>query len=85
MKPFTLMLAAAASLCAGAALASPQQHSGQSIIASHGPIITTGHVGTTQTTTLPGGGGQGLLSNNGNGTSTLTSPSGLTTVVPTSQ
>jgi len=36
-----------------------------------------------QTTTLPGGAGQGLLTNNGNGTSTLTGPGGIVTTIPT--
>jgi hypothetical protein len=50
---------------------------------SRGPAFITGSVGSVQTTTLPGGAGQGLLMNNGNGTSTLLSPGGLPQVVAT--
>jgi hypothetical protein len=56
---------------------------GQTVLTPRGPVFTTGHVGGVQTTTLPGGAGQGLLINNGNGTSTLTGPGGLVTTVPT--
>lgn len=55
---------------------------GQTVLTSHGPVVTTGGTDGYQTTTLPGGGGQGLLLNNGNGTSTLTGPHGVTTTVP---
>ena len=55
----------------------------QPVFTSRGPVFTTGQVGGMQTTTLPGGAGQGLLMNNGNGTSTLTGPDGTVTVVPT--
>jgi hypothetical protein len=56
---------------------------GQAMFTARGPAITTGNVGGMQTTTLPGGAGQGLLRNNGNGTSTLTGPGGSSTTVPT--
>lgn len=56
---------------------------GQAVLTPRGPAFTTGQVGDMQTTTLPGGAGQGLLMNNGNGTSTLTGPGGLVTTVPT--
>ena len=56
---------------------------GQPVLTGRGPVFTTGGFGGTQTTTLPGGAGQGLLMNNGNGTSTLTGPGGLVTTVPT--
>jgi hypothetical protein len=56
---------------------------GQTVFTPRGPVFTTGHVGGAQTTTLPGGAGQGILMNNGNGTSTLTGPGGMVTVVPT--
>lgn len=56
---------------------------GQTVLTPRGPAFTTGQVGGIQTTTLPGGAGQGLLMNNGNGTSTLTGPGGLVTTVPT--
>jgi hypothetical protein len=48
---------------------------------SRGPALITGSVGSMQTTTLPGSAGQGLLTNNGNGTSTLLVPGGLPQVV----
>jgi hypothetical protein len=56
---------------------------GQSIITSRGPAFVTGNLGSLQTTTLPGSGGQGLLMNNGNGTSTLIVPGGLPQTVAT--
>ena len=56
---------------------------GQVIVTGRGPVFTTGRVGVAQTTTLPGGAGEGLLMNNGNGTSTLTGPGGIVTTVPT--
>jgi hypothetical protein len=56
---------------------------GSAVELSRGPAFITGSVGSMQTTTLPGGAGQGLLMNNGNGTSTLLSPGGLPQVVAT--
>jgi hypothetical protein len=53
----------------------------QTVETSRGPIFTTGSVGSMQTTTLPAGAGQALLTNNGNGTSTLLVPGGLPQVV----
>jgi hypothetical protein len=53
----------------------------QTIETSRGPVFTTGSVGSMQTTTLPGGAGQALLTNNSNGTSTLVVPGGLPQVV----
>jgi hypothetical protein len=47
---------------------------GQSIITSRGPALVTGNVGSMATTMLPGIAGQGLLMNNGNGSSTLLVP-----------
>ena len=58
-------------------------HAGQTVITSRGPVFTTGQFGNTQTTTLPGGVGEGFLVNNGNGTSTFTGPGGVATTVPT--
>jgi hypothetical protein len=49
---------------------------GQMVTTPRGPIVTTGRVGQMQTTTLPGFGGQGMLMDNGNGTSTLIVPGG---------
>ena len=56
---------------------------GRSVLTPRGFVVTTGRVGDMMTTTLPGG-GQGLMTNNGNGTSTLISPGSMTTV-PTPQ
>jgi hypothetical protein len=56
---------------------------GQSIITSRGPAFITGNLGTLQTTTIPGSGGEGFLMNNGNGTSTLLTPGGLPQTVAT--
>jgi hypothetical protein len=56
---------------------------GQSVLTSRGPAFVTGHVGSWETTTLPGSGGQGLLMNNGNGTSTLIVPGGMPQTVGT--
>jgi hypothetical protein len=47
---------------------------GQSIITSRGPAFVTGNAGSMNTIALPGGGGQGFLMNNGNGSSTLIAP-----------
>ena len=48
-----------------------------------GSAFITGNVGSMETTTLPGSAGQGLLMNNGNGTSTLLTPGGVPQVVAT--
>jgi hypothetical protein len=56
---------------------------GQSVLTSRGPAFVTGHVGSLETTTLPGSGGQGFLMNNGNGTSTLIVPGGMPQTVGT--
>ncbi|MGH3579443.1 MAG: hypothetical protein ACRDU0_18045 [Mycobacterium sp.] len=58
-------------------------NAGRAIFTLRGPAVTTGRVGNMQTMALPGGGGVGLLMNNGNGTSTLTGPGGVVTTVPT--
>jgi hypothetical protein len=56
---------------------------GQSFLTSRGPAFVTGNLGTMQTTTIPGSGGEGFLMNNGNGTSTLLTPGGLPQTVAT--
>jgi hypothetical protein len=56
---------------------------GQSVLTGRGQVVTTGHVGQLQTTTLPGGGGQGILMNNANGTSTLIGANGAVTTLST--
>jgi hypothetical protein len=48
-----------------------------------GPAYITGQFGSMQTTTIPGSPSQGLLMNNGDGTSTLLSPGALPEVVAT--
>jgi len=54
---------------------------GHAVLTGRSQVVTTGRVGNTYTTTLPGG-GVGLLMNNGNGTSTLVG-GGTTMTVPT--
>jgi hypothetical protein len=91
MRKSLMVAAAVLSLAAGVsqhALARPldgRMHSGpdggQTVMTGRSQVVTTGHVGNTYTTTLPGG-GEGLLTNNGNGTSTLVGP-GTTMTVPT--
>ena len=56
---------------------------GQSVITSRGPAFVTGHLGALETTTVPGSVGQGLLMNNGNGTSALIVPGGVPQTVAT--
>jgi hypothetical protein len=56
---------------------------GKSAFTMRGPAFVTGHLGSMETTTLPGSGGQGLLMNNGNGTSTLIVPGGIPQTVAT--
>ena len=48
-----------------------------------GIVVQTGRIGQMQTTTLPSGGGEGILMNNGNGTSTLMGSDVLIMTVPT--
>jgi hypothetical protein len=74
--------AANAAWAAGSFLGSPGPAPG-GIQTSRGPAFITGSVGSMQTTTLPGSAAQGLLMNNGNGTSTLIVPGGLPQVVAT--
>jgi hypothetical protein len=67
----------------GALLDSQAPRAGQSFVTSRGPAFVTGQLGSLETTTLPGGGGQGVLMNNGNGTSTLIVPGGVPQTVAT--
>ena len=62
--------------------ASTSGGAGQTVFTSHGPAVTTGGAGGYRTTAPSFGGGQGLLMNNRNGTSTLTGPRGIVTTVP---
>ena len=65
------------------AITGPQAPSvGESIETLRGPAAVTGNLGSMATTTLPGG-GEGLLMDNGNGTSTLIGPNGALQAVPT--
>jgi hypothetical protein len=56
---------------------------GGSVLTSRGPAFVTGNLGSFQTTTIPGSAGEGLLMNNGNGTSTLLTPGGIPQTVAT--
>jgi hypothetical protein len=49
---------------------------GASVATPGGFGVVTGGFGSTAITSLPGSGGEGLLMNNGNGTSTLMVPGG---------
>lgn len=77
------MLAAAAAVASVLASAGPALAAPLSLDTSRGPAYITGNFGSLQTTTLPGNAGQGLLMNNGNGTSTLVAPGSLPQVVAT--
>src|SRR5580692_6171909 len=63
----------------------PESGLGSSTITSQGPATVTGISGELRTVTLPGGWGQALLQDNGNGTSTLVDPDGHREVVMTPQ
>jgi hypothetical protein len=63
--------------------ASTNPQFGRPVVMPRGAVVTTGHIGRMQTTTLPNGGGTGILTNNGNGTSTLLGSNGTITTVPT--
>jgi hypothetical protein len=56
---------------------------GRSVITPRGQAFIAGHPGSMDTTTLPGSGAQGLLMNNGNGSSTLFVPGGISQMVIT--
>jgi hypothetical protein len=85
MKKYLPIAAAILSLAAGPGFAqgfnsgtSGGLYQGQTMMMPRGgTIVTTGRIGQMQTTTLPGSAGQGLLMNNGNGTSTLVVPGGM--------
>ncbi|HEX3400429.1 MAG TPA: hypothetical protein VHT74_08890 [Acetobacteraceae bacterium] len=67
----------------GAEVAAPGTSPGESVVTSRGPAFVTGHLGSLETTTIPGSAGQGFLMNNGNGTSTLIVPGGIPQTVAT--
>ena len=89
MKKILLATAAVLSLAAGTPLHAAEHSwsgvahyrpdAGQTVFTGRSSVVTTGRIGSMQTTTLPGGGG-GILENNGNGTSTLIGPGTITTV-----
>ncbi len=56
---------------------------GTPFVTQRGPALVTGTLGSVEATTMPGIAGQGLLFNNGNGTSTLIMPGGSAQTVPT--
>jgi hypothetical protein len=63
----------------GPQVASP----GQFFLTPHGMGVVTGGAGSMATTVVPGSGGQGLLMNNGNGTSTWMTPGSAPEIVVT--
>jgi hypothetical protein len=72
-------IVAAENSLSGAAYHRPD--AGQPVLTGGGrTVVTTGRIGGMQTTTLPGGAGQGILMNNGNGTSTLIGPGTFSTM-----
>ncbi len=79
----TVRMLAAAAVASLLAFTGPVLAAPQSFDTARGPAYITGNFGSLQTTTLPGSGGQGLLMNNGNGTSTLVAPGSLPQVVAT--
>lgn len=84
----SVVLAGALSLAAVptvgvAAPGGPSLAVGTPIITQQGPAVVTGTLGSVATTTVPGSAGQGLLINNGNGTSTLFVPGAPAQAVPT--
>lgn len=66
----------------GAGTSTTIPNPGPIVMTPRGSVAMTGHVGRMMTTTLPGG-GQGILMQNGNGTSTLIGSNGTSTVVAT--
>jgi hypothetical protein len=67
----------------GLSFGSQSPNIGGTIVTPRGPGVVTGTLGSTATTSIPGSGGQGLLMNNGNGTSTLIVTGGVPQTVPT--
>jgi hypothetical protein len=74
---------AAPSYATPAARLSASPPVGGSVATQGGFGMVTGDFGSTAITSLPGSGGEGLLMNNGNGTSTLTVPNGPSETVAT--
>jgi hypothetical protein len=84
----TALLAACAvlALCSVAAVAQTPSpgSSGQTLFTPQGPVYATGPGTGYQTAILPRG-GDGVLMNNGNGTSTLFNPDGEISTVPSAR
>ena len=74
--------ALASPVAPGGTASTPAPNVGESFVTPGGPAVVTGQMGSMATTTLPGG-GQGILLNNGNGTSMLITPSGLPETIAT--
>jgi hypothetical protein len=64
-------------------LGSSSLSTGQSIATSRGPAFVTGNIGSMGTIALPGGGEQGFVMNNGNGSSTLFAPGAVPQTINT--
>jgi hypothetical protein len=80
---FVAALVLELSSIAAVAQPSPQPPPGGTVFTPRGPGFVTGPArGGLQTTILPNEGGQGILENNGNGTSTLITPQGQISTVP---
>ncbi len=59
--------------------------SGQTLITSQGPAIVTGSWGGGVQTAIMPGGSQGVVTSNGNNTSTIMTPDGQITTVPSAR
>lgn len=83
MKLAATLAAVALGLCAGTGLAQAQSAppGAQTLFTPRGPAIVTGRPGGVQTAILPQG-GTGVVTNNGNGTSTIVGANGQVTTVP---
>lgn len=87
MKKSLVVAAAVLSFAAGASYAEAagsssfgSHDSGQAIFAGRSGAVTTGRVGMNMHSVILPNGGQGLLRDNGNGTSTLIGPGSVTTL-----
>jgi hypothetical protein len=61
----------------------PSAMATSSVTTSRGPGLVTGTAGSPQMIMIPGSAVPGMLLNNGNGTSTVMTPGGVSQVVPT--
>ncbi|MEJ0020582.1 MAG: hypothetical protein WDN25_29340 [Acetobacteraceae bacterium] len=91
LLPVAMLLAAPATASAAPSYAttvtpfSSMPHMGVSAATRRGVGVMTGSIGSTEITSLPGSGGEGLLMNNGNGTSTFLGGDRLPQTVATPQ